>query len=444
MSSELTPPYGAPLDFDALALMHLDGVLDPVQHDEFSRQIANDPTKAARLAIIAELHASLGELGRTSMALPKSSTLTQPAVRPASSISTRSHRRARRGTTRFGSRQLPAWGMAAAAVLAIGVAVGLMLPSAASTPDVLNVTQGSVTMERKGNRIRISDGSVSLRAGDRLFTSGSVNANIRTAQGDQVQLTSGTHLAWASDGAAVNLLAGSFTADITPRSANAPFHIRTPKADLIVLGTRFTVQADDALSLLAVDHGRVRLTNRDDARQIEVADHQLTVTTGTGELATTGGSIPTATALTTGLTGDYFDNPDFTNWRLRRVDAGIDFDWGDRGPDPRIGFESFSTRWRGWLVPAYSGTYTFTFLMDDGVRLWLDGRLVLDEWHLTEKLEFSTTVTLEAGRAYALRLDYFQEPRDAVIRWYWASGDHPKQPVPTSWLRPLEWTPPAR
>lgn len=440
MPSDLTPPHGAPLDFDALALMHLDGALDPVQHDEFSRQIANDPAKATRLAIVAELHASLGELGRTSMALPGSQSSHQPTTRPSGSISTRSHRRAKHAS-RFGSRHLPAWGMAAAAVLAIGAILGLLLPSPGGTPDMLNVTQGSVIVERNGGRARITDGSMPLKAGDRLLTSSFVNASITTTQHDLVQLTGGTHLAWASDGAAVNLLAGSFTADITPRVTDAPFLVRTPKADLTVLGTRFTVQADDGLSLLAVDHGRVRLTNRDDAHQVEVAARQMTVTTGTGDLTTTGTVAPGATM---GLTGDYFDNQDFSAWRLRRVDPMIDFDWGYRGPDPKVAPDTFSVRWRGWLVPSYGGPCTLTFLMDDGVRLWLDGKLVLDEWHLTEKLEFSTTVTLEAGRAYQVRLDYYQEPAEALIRWYWTGGEHPKQPVPTSWLRPLDWTPPTR
>ena len=106
-----------------------------------------------------------------------------------------------------------------------------------------------------------------------------------------------------------------------------------------------------------------------------------------------------------------------------------------------MGPEHFSVRWSGYLLPAYGGTFTFTFQMDDGVRLWLDGHLVLDEWHLTEKLEFSTTVSLNANQAYAVRLDFYQAPRDALISWRWSLPDHPKQPVPSSWLRPSDWTP---
>lgn len=431
MPSDLTPPHGAPLDFDALALMHLDGQLDPVRHEAFGRQIAVDPEKARRLAMIAELHASLTELGHTSM------------THPGSSISARSHHRSRRTVVHPEAKRIPAWGFAAAAVLALGIAVALGVAWSGRAPaDVLHVAQGSVTLERGNSRVRLLDGNTPLKSGDRILTSSSTSARITTGHGDRLDLSSGTYLAWGSNHAAVDLRAGSFTADITPRAASAPFLITTPRADLLVVGTRFTVQADEALSLLAVDQGRVRLTNRDDARQVEVAARQLTVTTGTGDLAVTAGNLPVTTA--SGLTGDYFDHQDFTGWRLRRVDATIDFDWGDRGPDPRIGFEAFSVRWRGWLVPPASGSYTLTFLMDDGVRLWLDGRLVLDEWHLTEKLEFSTTVTLEGGRAYPLRLDFFQQPRDAVIRWYAAIDGQPRQTVPTVWLRPLEWTPPTK
>lgn len=435
MPSDPTPPPGAPLDFDALALMHLDGQLDPVQHDEFSRQIATDPEKAGRLAVIAELHAALGELGQTSMA---------PTVaRPGSNISTRSHRRSRRTVLPLGAQRIPAWGFAAAAVLVLGVAVALgVMWSGPVQTDVLHVAHGSVTLERGSGRIRLLDGNTQLKSGDRILTGSSTSSRITTGQGDRIDLASDTLLTWGSKQAAVDLRAGAFAAHIRPRSADAPFLITTPRADLVVVGTRFTVQADEALSLLAVDEGRVRLTNRDDARQVEVAARELTVTSGTGELAVSAGNLPFIT--TSGLTGDYFDHQDFTGWRLRRVDATIDFDWGDRGPDPRIGYDTFSVRWRGWLIPPVSGSYTLTFLMDDGVRLWLDGRLVLDEWHLTEKLEFSATVTLVGGRPYPLRLDFFQQPRDAIIRWYAAIDGQPRQTVPSAWLRPLEWTPPTK
>jgi ferric-dicitrate binding protein FerR (iron transport regulator) len=423
------PAVGQQPDFDTLALMHLDGVLDQTQHAEFERMLRADPQAAMRLATLAELHASLSELGRT--------TLARQTTKPASSTTTRTHRRVRRSGFRFGRHRVLPWGLAAAAILVIAVTLALTQPHAG---DRITVTDGTVVIERGSTHLRVTN-SADLRPQDTVIVAANTRARITTSANDKLDLRGGSRLQWA-DGVNVELDAGMFTADITPRPATAPFLVRTPRADLTIIGTRFTVQADDGLSLLAVDHGRVRLSNRDDAHQVDVAAQQMSATTGTGQLAAATGSLPTL--ATTGLTGDYFDNQDFTGWRLRRIDPAIDFNWDKDGPDPLVGPETFSVRWRGWLVPTYSGPCTFTVLMDDGVRLWLDGRLVLDEWHLNEKVEFSTTVTLEAGRAYQVRLDYYQEPTDALIRWYWSGGDYPKQPVPTSWLRPVDWTPPAR
>ncbi|HEX3135245.1 MAG TPA: hypothetical protein VHX44_16890, partial [Planctomycetota bacterium] len=156
MPNDFTPARGDELDFDTLALMHLDGLLDPAQHEDFSRQIASDPAKATRLAIIAEVHASLGELGRTSM--------TQLAGHPTSSASARSPRRVRRGPLRLGSRRIPAWGIAAAAVLAMGIAIGLAIPLSNNSTDVLSIFQGNVTLERNGNCVCLSNGSMPLKA----------------------------------------------------------------------------------------------------------------------------------------------------------------------------------------------------------------------------------------------------------------------------------------
>jgi hypothetical protein len=437
MSTDLTLLGGDTPDFDALALMHLDGLLDPVTHAEFSQQVANDPAKALRLAHLAEQHAALGELGRTSLAKPR-----LPPAHHTPGTGRRSRRMPAVADPPAMRRHLPVWAGAAAALLVVGVVLGIAMPHLiddARGQDTLTVTAGQVVLERHGVRTRIGPSSLALQAGDRVLSLPTATASIATLHGDHLVLDGRTLLTWGDGIPTVDLGGGALTAAVAPRTARNPFTVRTPKADLLVLGTKFTVQADDGLSLLAVDHGRVRLTNRDDAQQIEVAANQHTVTAGHGALVANAGTPPVAAE--SGLTGDYFTGTRFDSWRLRRVDPAIDFDWGEGGPDPRVGGQRFSVRWRGWLVPAHDGPHTFTFLMDDGVRLWLDGRLVLDEWHLTEMLEFSTTVHLVAGRAYAVRLDYFQAPKFAVIRWFYSTPTQAKQVLPGSWLRPVEWVP---
>src|SRR6476619_7496964 len=82
----------------------------------------------------------------------------------------------------------------------------------------------------------------------------------------------------------------------------------------------------------------------------------------------------------TGLLGEYFDNPDITSPVFSRLDPNIDFNWGDAAPGPGMGADSFSVRWTGWVKPRYTETYTFYVNSDDGVRVWLNGVLILDNW----------------------------------------------------------------
>src|SRR5687768_2232522 len=65
---------------------------------------------------------------------------------------------------------------------------------------------------------------------------------------------------------------------------------------------------------------------------------------------------------------------------LQRSEANLDFDWGGGSPDPAISADRFSARWLRYIdVPP--GTYRFTATSDDGIRVWLDGALIIDQWY---------------------------------------------------------------
>ena len=81
-----------------------------------------------------------------------------------------------------------------------------------------------------------------------------------------------------------------------------------------------------------------------------------------------------------GLAATYFDNPDFTGATVTRVDPAIDFDWGKGSPAPAIAPDTFSARWSGKLLPPATEQYIFYVNKDDGVRLWVDGQLLIDKW----------------------------------------------------------------
>src|SRR6266487_6346795 len=68
----------------------------------------------------------------------------------------------------------------------------------------------------------------------------------------------------------------------------------------------------------------------------------------------------------TGLKGDYYDNVDFSAWKLTRIDPTIRFDWQSGTPSASIAQDTFSIRWTGKVEPSYSETYTFYVTSDDG------------------------------------------------------------------------------
>jgi hypothetical protein len=137
-----------------------------------------------------------------------------------------------------------------------------------------------------------------------------------------------------------------------------------------------------------------------------------------------------------GLRGEYFDNDDLTNLKVTRIDPIVDFHFGLRSPHPSIDPVSFSVRWRGQIEPLYSETFTFHVLSDDGARLWVDGKVLVDDWTVRGSQERTGTIALEAGRRYDLRLEYFQVVSAARVSLYWSSPSQKKEIIPARQLYP--------
>ncbi len=150
------------------------------------------------------------------------------------------------------------------------------------------------------------------------------------------------------------------------------------------------------------------------------------------ETASTGG----------GLRAEYFDEIGFGAMpRVTRVDPVVDFDWQLASPDPAIGAETFSVRWQGRVTPAFSETYTFYSQADDGVRLWVNGQLLIDAWYDQSETERSGTITLVGGQSVDIRFEFYENGVDAVARLLWSSARTSKQVIPSSHLTPAGATP---
>ncbi|MDQ2772146.1 MAG: PA14 domain-containing protein [Bacteroidota bacterium] len=134
-----------------------------------------------------------------------------------------------------------------------------------------------------------------------------------------------------------------------------------------------------------------------------------------------------------GVLGEYYDGANFEHLVARRRDATLAFDWHHAPPAPGVPAEYFSVRWTGWLVPPASGRYLLHATVDDGVRIWLNDRLVMDEWRPQPVRTFTTTLELTAGVPYKLRVDYYQDILDTSMRITWERPDVPLKPPATSW-----------
>lgn len=137
-----------------------------------------------------------------------------------------------------------------------------------------------------------------------------------------------------------------------------------------------------------------------------------------------------------GLRAEYFDNRDFTASTLVRTDATVDFNWGSGSPAAGVGPDTYSVRWTGTLTPRFSETYRLYTVSDDGVRLWINGVPVINNWTDHAATEDSGTIALQAGQAYDIRMEFFENGGQAVARLLWSSTSEAKQVIPVSQLRP--------
>ncbi len=157
------------------------------------------------------------------------------------------------------------------------------------------------------------------------------------------------------------------------------------------------------------------------------------------------GAVTTSTAIAisvngstngTGLTGQYYDNMNLTNLKLTRTDPTVNFDWGSGSPSTLIGANTFSVRWSGQVQAQYSETYTLYTTSTDGVRLWVNGQLLVNNWTNHSATENSGTIALQANQKYNILMEYYDNTGAAVAKLFWSSASQSKQAIPQARLYP--------
>ena len=145
--------------------------------------------------------------------------------------------------------------------------------------------------------------------------------------------------------------------------------------------------------------------------------------------------LPTETAtpevVITDWRGEYFANTSLTGEPvLVRNDTEINFDWGAGSPGGGLPVDQFGVRWTRWMH-FRAGTYRFTVTADDGVRLWIDGQFVLNEWHDGSMTPYSVDLYLPRGN-HSVQLEYYENLGGAAVKFTWTRDEQPTEtPTPT-------------
>jgi hypothetical protein len=143
-----------------------------------------------------------------------------------------------------------------------------------------------------------------------------------------------------------------------------------------------------------------------------------------------------------GLKAEFFNNASLGGEpALTRIDPQIDFSWGNgttpgtNSPAANINVDNFSARWSGVLEIDVTDTYIFRISANNGFRLWLDGRLIIDFWDnpTTSTLE-SEPIKLTGGTFCTIRMEYFEGADTAVARMYWENSVRPSEIIPQAAL----------
>ena len=137
-----------------------------------------------------------------------------------------------------------------------------------------------------------------------------------------------------------------------------------------------------------------------------------------------------------GLLGEYFMGTNLGEFFEIRRDTKINFRWRVRGPMSGMSYMNFSVRWTGFIRADVPGTYEFTTVSDDGVRLWVGDQQLVDNWTVHGEKADSARIDLKRG-LHPIKLEFFQGGGPGSIRLSWRQpGSTKSSLIDTDFLYP--------
>jgi beta-glucosidase len=124
-----------------------------------------------------------------------------------------------------------------------------------------------------------------------------------------------------------------------------------------------------------------------------------------------------------GLQAEYFNNVTLNGVAIKkRVDKAIDFHWTLYAPDPAINVDFYSVRWTGKLISPATGIFKIGLEGNDGYRLYINNKLIIDNWKKQTYRTLVANFSFEKGKSYDIRIEFFEPNGNATIKLIWNVG----------------------
>lgn len=141
-----------------------------------------------------------------------------------------------------------------------------------------------------------------------------------------------------------------------------------------------------------------------------------------------------------GLQAEYFNNDTLDGPpALRRIDRAVNFDWGNGSPGATVRSDNFSARWVGTIqVPESAGDILLATTEDDGARVWVDDRLLIDAWGPHDSTTTEAARAISPGQPHRLRIEYEELAYNARVRLEWHAATNAST-ARVLWVPPGNW-----
>jgi autotransporter-associated beta strand protein len=151
--------------------------------------------------------------------------------------------------------------------------------------------------------------------------------------------------------------------------------------------------------------------------------------------------VPTWLENGTGLAAEYFADTNLAARVFARVDANINFNWGNGSPGSGLTNGQFSVRWTGKVQPRYTEGYTFHFTAGGACLLWVGGQMIIDKPAGNTNGDITGSIALTGGQQVDLRAEYVAAPGTASAVLEWNSASQARQIVSMGVLFPANRPP---